>query len=107
MTKMKLGTTALNVTYTDDELREKILGYVDSRTEGVGFRDICTYVLTKAVAEGRIEGPAGEEYEWEQLSHPDVLRTDRTLWQLIWKHVLVIDFDSTHYPAPDTYFMKA
>ena len=56
MTKMKLGTTALNVTYTDDELREKILGYVDSRTEGVGFRDICTYVLTKARPEKNMNG---------------------------------------------------
>ncbi|MCM1504840.1 MAG: hypothetical protein NC127_06570 [Muribaculum sp.] len=107
MTKIKLGTTALNMTYSDDELGEKILNYVKAQDDGVGFRDICAYLLTQAQAEKRIEGPADEEYQWESLSHIDTIRVDRTLWQLIWKHKLVIDFDSSHYPTQDIYFLSA
>ncbi len=107
MIKIKLGTTALDMTYTDDELREKILDYVYAQNDGVGFRDICTYILTQAQSEGRIAGLAGEEYQWESLSHMDVMKVDRILWSLIWKHKLVIDFDSSHYPVQDIYFLRA
>ena len=104
---MKLGTTALDLTYSDDELREKILNYVDAQTDGVGFRDICTYILTQAQSDGRIDGPKDEAFQWEELSHMDVMRIDRMLRQLIWKHRLVIDFDSSHYPTQDIYFLRA
>lgn len=108
MVKIKLGTTALDLTYTDDEIRDKILGYMASKDDGVGFRDICTFILTQAQAEGRIDGEKSDEmYQWESLSHMDVMRVDRILWQLIWKHQLVIDFDSSHYPVKDIYFLRA
>ena len=48
MMKIKLGTTQLHVTYTDDELKTKVLGYIDSKDDGVGFRDICDNILTFA-----------------------------------------------------------
>lgn len=107
MTKIKLGTTALDLTYADDELREKILNYVYAHDDGVGFRDICAYILSQAQREGRIDGPKDEVYQWESLSHMDVMRVDRILWQLIWKHRLVIDFDNSHYPTQDIYFLRA
>ncbi len=107
MTKIKLGTTALNMTYSDDELSEMILSYVRTQDDGVGFRDICAYLLTQAQNDGRVEGQTGEEYQWESLSHIDTIKVDRILWQLIWKHRLVIDFDSSHYPTQDIYFLSA
>ena len=54
MMKVKLGVTSVQVGYTDDELRIKVLGYIDAQSDGVGFRDICDNVLTFAEDEGRI-----------------------------------------------------
>lgn len=33
--KVKLGTTPLRVEYTDDELKDRVLSYIDSNTDGV------------------------------------------------------------------------
>ncbi len=103
---MKLGTTALHVTYSDVELRERVLDYVDRSNDGIGFKDICTYILTDARQEGKLDAPQGEVYEWEALDRKDVLRIDRILWQAILDRELMIDFDSTHYSAVDTYFVR-
>ncbi len=104
--KMKLGTTALHVTYSDVELRERVLGYIDRSNDGIGFRDICTYILTDARNEGKLDDSGNKEYEWESLDRRDVLRIDRILWQAILDHKLMIDFDASNYDAVDTYFVK-
>ncbi len=51
--KVKLGTTPLRVEYTDDELKDRVLSYIDSNTDGVGFRDICDHLLMIANDEGK------------------------------------------------------
>lgn len=103
---MKLGTTALHVTYSDVELRERVLDYVDRSNDGIGFKDICTYILTDAREEGKLDAPQSESYEWESLDRKDVLRIDRILWQAILDQKLMIDFDASYYQAVDTYFVK-
>ncbi len=41
-----------------------------------------------------------------ELDRADTLRVSRALWQEIWSYRLFIDFDTTHYKATDTYFMR-
>lgn len=103
---MKLGTTALHVTYSDEELRERVLGYIDRSNDGIGFKDICTYILTDARKENKLDVPESSGYEWEALDRKDVLRIDRILWQAILDGKLMIDFDTSNYDAVDTYFVK-
>lgn len=103
---MKLGTTALHVTYSDVELRERVLGYIDRSNDGIGFKDICTYILTDAREENKLDAPESNGYEWEALDRKDVLRIDRILWQAILDGKLMIDFDASNYDAVDTYFVK-
>ncbi len=106
MMKVKLGVTSVRVGYTDDELKVKVLGYIDAQTDGVGFRDICDNVLTFAEDEGRIAPGADEQYQWMQLDRADILRIDRILWAEISCGRLMIDFDASHYQAADTYFIR-
>ncbi len=104
--KVKLGTTPLRVEYTDDELKDRVLSYIDSNTDGVGFRDICDHLLMIANDEGKIIKDSDTDYEWMELDRADTLRVSRALWQQIWSYRLFIDFDTTHYKATDTYFMR-
>ncbi len=106
MMKVKLGVTPVRVGYTDDELRIKVLGYIDAQTDGVGFRDICDNVLTFAEDEGRIAPGADEQYQWMKLDRADILRIDRILWDEIRGGRLMIDFDATRYQTADTYFIR-
>ncbi|MEY8245433.1 hypothetical protein AAK873_07365 [Heminiphilus faecis] len=106
MMKVKLGVTSVQVGYTDDELRIKVLGYIDAQSDGVGFRDICDNVLTFAEDEGRIAPGGNDQYQWMQLDRADILRINRILCDEIRGGRLLIDFDVTHYRAADTYFIR-
>lgn len=103
---MKVGTSVLHVTYSDVELRERVLDYIERSSRGIGFRDICTYILTDAHSEGKINAPDRDEYEWEALDRRDILRINRILWQALHDQIIMVDFDSSHYDAVDTYFVK-
>lgn len=104
--KIKLGVTALRVTYTDEELRVKVLGYIDSKNDGVGFRDICDNILTFAEDEGKLAGGDGEQYQWMELDRADVVRIDAVLADAIADRKIMIDYNTTHYDVADTYFIK-
>ena len=106
MMKIKLGTTQLHVTYTDDELKTKVLDYIDSKDDGVGFRDICDNILTFAEDEGKLSQPEAEQYQWMELDRTDILRIDAILNDAIAERRIMIDFNTTHYQAADTYFIK-
>ena len=106
MRKIKLGVTSVRVNYTDDELKVKVLGYIDAQSDGVGFRDICDNILTFAEDQGRIDDASGDRYQWMQLDRADVLRVNSILWDEIRAGKLMIDFDTTHYDAADTYFIR-
>ena len=79
--KVKLGTTPLRVEYTDDELKDRVLSYIDSNTDGVGFRDICDHLLMIANDEGKIIKDSDTDYEWMELDRADTLRVSRALWK--------------------------
>lgn len=104
--KVKFGTTPLHVTYTDEELKIKVLGYIDAHDDGVGFRDICDNILTFAEDEGKLSQPDNEQYQWVELDRSDVLRIDAILNDAILERRIMIDFNTTHYRAADTYFIK-
>lgn len=105
MTRIKLGTTSLHVTYTDDELKTKVIGYLRSCNDGVGFRDICDNILTLAEDDGKLSRDGSEQYQWEELARSDILRIDAILNDAITDRVIMIDFNTTHYQATDTYFI--
>lgn len=106
MMKIKLGTASLRVTYTDDELKIKVLGYIDAHDDGVGFRDICDNILTFAEDEGKLSQSENEQYQWMELDRSDILRIDRILHDAIAAGKIMIDFNTTHYQAADTYFIS-
>lgn len=106
MMKIKLGTASLHVTYTDDELKTKVLGYIDAHDDGVGFRDICDNILTFAEDEGKLSQPGDEQYQWMELDRSDIIRIDAILNDAISDRLIMIDFNTTHYQATDTYFIK-
>lgn len=104
--KIKMGTTPVNVAYSDVELREKVLAAIPAGIEGVGFRTICDTILNDAEAEGKLGIPAGEQYQWMALSREDIVRIDRILCQALTDGTLIKDFDTAHYNTADTYFIR-
>lgn len=106
MMKIKMGTTPVSVAYSDVELREKVMAAIAPGNEGTGFRTICDTILNDAEAEGKLNIPTGEQYQWMGLSREDIVRIDRILCQALADGSLIKDFDTAHYNAADTYFIR-
>ena len=104
---MALGEKNLRLTYTDDELRTAVATLIESTPDGVGFRDICSGVLSEAMDQGRVAGGTKRQYQWMQLAREDIVRIDRVLWDFILAREILIDFDTTRRPVDDHYFIKA
>lgn len=106
MMRIKLGTTPVGITYSDVELREKVLGLISAGPEGTGFRTICDTVMENAESEGKLNTPAGQQYQWMELDRADILRIDRIIAQALNDGFIMVDYDTTHYNTADTYFVK-
>lgn len=106
MMRIKLGTSPVGVTYSDVELREKVIGLISAGPEGTGFRSICDSIMESAEKEGRLDTSTGEQYQWMELDRADILRIDRVIAQALNDGVIMVDYDTTHYTTDDTYFIK-
>ena len=106
MMRIKLGTSPVGITYSDVELREKVLGLISAGPEGTGFRTICDSIMESAENEGKLDTSAGEQYQWMELDRADILRIDRVIAQALNDGVIMVDYDTTHYTTDDTYFVK-
>lgn len=97
------------VTYTDEELNKMISDYIaDIKTEFT-YNGICSYVVTKAVEEDKVEGAPHTKYTRNELSVKDGYRVSRILWEKIWAKEIFIIFGKNPYMAhlnDDTRFMR-
>lgn len=95
------------VTYTDDELREKIREYTTSVSEFT-FKSLCNYIVHEAKAEKKCENAETTQYKSSEINPAAGTKISKLLWELIWKKRLIIDFMYNQYVSTypnDTRFL--
>ena len=92
----RFGTSNLPLTYSFQELEQKISKMVTEMPSSFTFQQICGHVLQMADKEGRIQKAPSTEYSTIHLTSNDVQTISRILWNMIWEKKLFIVFDA--YP---------
>ncbi len=100
--RINLKTTVMNydanpvqLTYNNEELKERINMVMDSRdhTTGITFVNLCYQLVQMAFTEHRVKkADENTTLTSDELSAEDQVRVSRTLWELIWAQKVFLLF---------------
>lgn len=109
MQKRIFGSTRLSLSYTDEELDEKVSSYVDMAKDEFTYNGVCGFIRERAKEEGKFQKEANTIYDDIELFPIDASRISRVLWQKIWNREIFIDFNKDpfhNYSSQETFFCK-
>lgn len=95
------------VTYTQEELRQDIDNYLKDVTTEFSFRGLCSYIIDKAIAEGKVRDASQTQYSSREINPLSAIEVSKCLWDLIWDKKIFIAFGENLYMAHyagDTWF---
>lgn len=87
------------VTYTQEELRLVIDDYLNDVTLEFSFRGICSYIIDKAITEGKVPDASHTQYSSREMSPLSAIEVSKYLWELIWDKKIFIAFGENLYMA--------
>ena len=106
-TTVMMSTTALPLTYTEDELKSLISNYAESSDGSFSYNGLCNHIKATALHEDRFRKEKNTEYNGIALTGSDETLISKSLWDMIWAKELFINFSRNPYLVPtpnDTYF---
>lgn len=106
-TKVMMSTTALPLTYTEEELKNVISNYSRSSDGSFSYNGLCNYIKAIALDQERFKKEENTEYHGIALTGYDETLISKILWDMIWAKELFINFSRNPYLVPnsnDTYF---
>jgi len=103
------GTTNIPLTYTDQELTQKVKKMVNDMPTTFTFQNLCQQILVAADKEGKLRKEPETEYSTIHLTTNDIMNISKILWEMIWERTLYIVFDAYPYCRENqsTLFTKA
>lgn len=87
------------VTYTQEELRQVIDNYLKDVTTEFSFRGLCSYIIDKAIAEGKVPNASHTQYSSREITPLSAIEVSKYLWELIWDKKIFIAFGENLYVA--------
>lgn len=99
------GDVSFNLSYTDQELEDKILSFIQSKEseESFSYLSLCRFIIEAAHQEERLKGAKREVYyQSPQLQPTEYTRISRLLWKFILAGKIFVDFYNNEYVAPAT-----
>lgn len=87
------------VTYTQEELRQVIDSYLKEVDTEFSFRGICSYIVDKALKEGKVRDASHTQYSSREMSPLSAIEVSKCLWELIWDKKIFIAFGENPYAA--------
>ncbi|CCX57297.1 unknown [Bacteroides sp. CAG:1060] len=87
------------ITYTPDELAIVISDYLEEVKTEFSFKSICSFILDKAIAEGKVKDSHNTQYSSKEISPLSSIEVSRYLWKLIWEKKIFIAFGDNPYAA--------
>ncbi len=101
------GTSKLALKYRDDKLNELIGEYINKNQE-FSFSQLCNYVLSEADKHNMLDKEPNTSYSQILLTHHDVVRICKILWERIWSKEVMILFNTPQdyiHRNEETYFI--
>ena len=96
------------VEYTENEMKEKIQGYIAGCDGEFSFKSLCHYIVKIAIKEGKVKDAKYTQYSSNEMSPYSSIQVSKILWEMIWDRKIFIAFGenpySAHY-AGDTRFV--
>lgn len=97
-TRKIYGKTALNMNYSDEELKDLINIYFNE--DGYySYKSLCAYILNKAKENNKLDKEPNTEYSDIEISLFDADRITKILWNKIWNKEIYIDFYDNPYTS--------
>lgn len=96
---MTYDSNPIPVTYTHDELRQVIEDYLNDMTTEFSFRGLCSHIIDKAIAEGKVRDASSTQYSSCEMNPLSAVEVSKCLWELIWNKRIFIAFGENPYVA--------
>ena len=87
------------VTYTQEELRQVLESYLKEVDTEFSFRGICSYIVDKAIKEGKVRDASHTQYSSREMNPLSAIEVSKCLWELIWDKRIFIAFGENPYAA--------
>lgn len=104
----RFGTSNIPLTYTRQELTQKISKLVDNMPTPFSFQNLCQQIMATAEQEGKLRKEPDTEYSTIHLTTNDIMTISKILWDMIWERKVYIVFDAYPYSrvGQNTLFAK-
>ena len=96
---MTYDSNPVPVTYTQEELRQVIDDYLKGVTTEFSFRGICSYIIDKAIKNGKVRDASHTQYSSREINPLSAIEVSKYLWELIWAKKIFIAFGDNPYAA--------
>lgn len=87
------------VTYTQEELKQVVDNYLKDMTTEFSFRSLCSFIVDKAIDEGKVYNAGHTQYSNHDLNPISAIEVSKYLWELIWDKRIFIAFGENPYVA--------
>ena len=87
------------VTYDKGELSIVVDDYLKDVTTEFSFRSLCSYIIDRAIKEGKVRNAKNTQYSSSQINPLSAIEVSKYLWQLIWDKKIFIAFGENPYNA--------
>lgn len=88
------GVTPLALKYNDEELN-KLIGEFIKEDKEFSYSQLCNNILYKADHDDMLDKKPNTSYSQIALSHNDIVRICKLLWERIWAKEVMILFNNT------------
>lgn len=72
------------VTFTQEEHKQVVDDYLKKVTSEFSFRSLCSYIVEKAIKEGKVHNASHTQYSSREMSSLSAIEVSKYLWELIW-----------------------
>ena len=87
------------VEYTEEEMKEKVLTFINDRKGEFSFRTLSNFIVQTAMNEQKVKDAAHTQYSSNEMDPLSSIQLSKILWELIWDKKVFIAFGENPYMA--------
>lgn len=87
------------VEYTEEEMRERVLRFIDDNKTEFSFKVLSSYMVQIAISERKVKDADHTVYSSSEMDPRSSIMLSKILWDLIWDKKIFIAFGENPYAA--------
>lgn len=87
------------VEYTEEEMREKVLSYIDNIASEFSFKMLSNHIISSAIQDQKVKNASQTQYGSREMDPESSILLSKILWELIWSKKIFIIFGENPYSA--------